>query len=409
MHLRLKETFGEVQVQLLRFCLRSITFLLRMSEMGGCTVQQLLRRKHGMLVHHGVHEGLYCAELQKEGAIIARYPDDCLATNSLLLTKRVWELLYKGKMKYSYSQAYTYLHGKDVNQALSNWDVVEFERSLLPRLASEASLEKHVALYNEVKLRCTPSETYQLYDVLVRFYTYARLHNISVSREGIDGLEPVSHIAGLTDQHADCVDVTSAGVMLEALKLIHKESVLVELEGKTYLVRETELSPYLSAKGAKHQLPSDQELTELFACERVPVFNGNVCVVGVVEADYRDKMIDLVGRILGQSGNPSTPEEIELYNYAKKVVVDKKVGKNSLVGLGQVAGEGMLGQCLDRVFQEVKKKVRGTLDDTECFKLAASKLSAMNSAKMLHNKQGGLHLIERIGDGSGPPAMASSV
>lgn len=79
------------------------------------------------------------------------------------------------------------------------------------------------------------ADTYQLYDVLVRFYMYARRHNINVERSGVEGLACVTDVQGLADQSAECIDVTTSP-FLAALKIVHPTAEVVEVGESVYLV-----------------------------------------------------------------------------------------------------------------------------------------------------------------------------
>lgn len=377
-----------------------------MSDLGGVTVQQLLRKRYGLIVRHIVSDGKYYTEVLKEGVIIYRSSDDCLATASFLLTQKLWRFIYKGTVRYAYSQCYTYLQGKCIETALENFNEVEFERGLLPVLQHQDSLKEQIALYERVKTRREDGDVYMLYDVLVRLFVYAREHNIVVERAGIDGLDVVSHLEGLTNKDAECVDVTEAGAYLAALEHIHAGATMTTVGERVYLVKNIGVSAFASVNGEPHSPPTAAQLEDIVSQqEPKAVCEARYGPVGVVDVSVRERYTELVARILGQNGNPTCSEEDEVYNYHRTLVLDKRVGKNALVGLGNVAGEGELGSCLERVFQEVRKRVRGNLSSEESYILAASKLSGMNSAKIIIRRGNALHLENRVLSENRGPAL----
>lgn len=154
-------------------------------------------------------------------------------------------------------------------------------------------------------------------------------------------------------------------------------------------------------KGKHHCGPTDAELDALSLDGPVvalaPVGGGSG---GVVDGELKKRMLNIVGRILGQNGNPATAEEREVLEYHRKMVDvgvgGTRVAKSSLVGLGSKAGEGTLEECLNRVYVEVRQRMRNAVSDDDCYKLAASKLSGMNSAKIMIQREGRLHLVERV-------------
>lgn len=372
-----------------------------------------MRKRHGIIVRHICADGFF-SEILKDDVIIARYPDDCLASNSLYITSKLWKQIYRGQISYDMAPAYVYLPGKDIKSAVETWDQAGFERVLLPILRKQGNLGNQISIYEENKNLKDDAEIYVIYDVLVRFYLYCREHNIVVEREGIEGLRINTAVEALTDLASECIDCTESPQFVDALKHIHPTAVELEYEGKKYLVKERAISTFEHVKGEAHKSPQVHDIDSLINSERT----GSLASLGgtgkgVVDGALRHQMIELVGRILGQSGNPVTETERQITDFHRKVIAERRIGKTALVGLGIVAGEGELGLCLDRVYAEVRKKTRGTVSDNDCLKIAASKLSNMNSAKMLYSKEGRLHLAERIvsEEGCGGRALgpASSV
>lgn len=365
--------------------------------MGGCSVQQIMRRRFGILVRHVLIRGKYFAEVIRNGdTVVIRCPDDCLATASYLMTQKLWTILYNGTLRYPYAPCYAYLPGKDIISALGNWDREGFERDLLPQYKNDQCLEHVLEVYEANKFMANEDQTFTLYDVLVRLLLYARNHNIQVERNGVEGLPIVDHFEGLTNQGAVCIDITDAGPLLPALVHIHKEAVRTEMGDKVYLLKSVPINAYVCVGGDMHQFPTENALRDTISAEHPVSIGGEFVVGGTVDETVRAKSVEIVATILGQSGNPTTVEEQELFNYHRAVVASRTVGKNALVGLGNVAGEGTLEQCLDRVFKEVHKRLKGNLNDNDCYRLAASKLSGMNSAKMIQQRSGVLHLVNRV-------------
>lgn len=370
-----------------------------MSEMGGVTVQQIMRRKFDVIIRHTAHCGGYSADVVKGGIIISRHPDDCLASASYLLTKKVWEVLRVGNVRYAYSQCYTYLQGKDINNAVGQWNRQQFESDLLPKLMREGNLSHQIAEYDRVKGMQDECQVYELYDVLVRLYMYAREHNIVIQREGIEGYQVIQHAEGFVNISAECIDVTEAADALVYLKMVHPSAVEKEVGGRKYLLKEKPVSTYRSARGEAHNFLSEAALKDLMCTEMPRAVVSVVPHRAEVDSVVRNSCIDMVGRILGQDGKPMCEEERELLGFASHVVSQRKMGKHALVGLGNVAGEGELKLCLDKVFYEVIKKNTMGMSPDECYKLAASKLSGMNSAKILVREDGVLQIRNRVSSG----------
>lgn len=367
-----------------------------MAGMGGVSIQQVLRKRHDVIVRHTQSDGFW-TEIIRSGVVVGRFSDDCLATNSLFLTERIWRMLYRGSIVYAVAPAYTYLPGKSLVGALGNWDREGFESVLLPVLRQQQELAGVIAVYDENREQGDDGQRYLLYDALVRLYMYARGTNLVVPRVGIDGYVPVDFITGIREDNVSCVDVTGLSAdSISALRIRHSGLQEKAVGTKVYLVRDCARNTYEHVQGRPHLDVQQETLAGLVRGEvrtevpRLPVG------LGVIDGHIRNAMIGIVGNILGQSGNPVSDEEREVLHYHKRVTETGKIGKNALVGLGGVCGEGELGVCLDRVYAEVRKRVRGAIGDNECLKLAASKLAGMNSAKILQERDGEIVLVERV-------------
>lgn len=400
---RIRKEYGEEQLQYLRVCLSSITILARMSELGGITAQQVMRKRFGVVIaHKALGEG-YCVEIVKNGNVVCRLDDDCLASNSLLVTRSVWHSLYTGPLRYAYSQAYSYLPGCSVSAAIEMWNRDEFEREVLPRLNREEGLSRQLQVYNENRSHLDEAQSFLLYDALLRIYCYCREHNIEVQREGLDGYNIVDSEEGLKNRDAECIDVTGDPLgYLGALKVIHPSAQLVSQGDKQYLVKHKPVNLYSPVRGQAHEVVPPRVMDIIKSNAEFEPLPELVVGSGVVDEALKSSLTAAVLGILGRSGNPATPLECEVYEFHKRMTSEGRIGKNSLVGLGSVAGEGPIDDCLHRVYLEVRSRARGVFSDDDCFKMACSKVSNMNSAKTIMAAANGSFLLRDRSCGRAP-------
>lgn len=390
---KIKHNYGSQQLELLRICLQSVTVLARLSRMAGVTAQQIMRRKYKILVRHVQSGGKYQTEVHYDGKVVSELPDDCLATNTYYQTAKIYRSLPGVLLEYPLQPAYASLPGKNVLASLAAWNRDQFETDLLPVLEKVTSLNRQVQVYKRVRDGGDEATQYELYDVLVRLYVYAREHNIAVVRNGIEGLKPITAVEGLTASSPDCIILEDC--FAAALRVIHKDHVEVDHEGVKYLVSSAPISPMRSVCGDVHQdLHEEQIKTLLTAGDTMEAVKITV-QRGGVDCDTKEGWTGLAARILGQGGVPVTPEEKDLVAYRDVVVAQGLVGKNAMVGLGKIIGEGPLSERLDVGFQEVCKRARH-LDAECCYKLAASRLAGMNSAKTVAQERGVLVIRDRL-------------
>lgn len=365
--------------------------------MSGITAQSVMRRKFGIVVCHVKTSAGYQSQVLHRGNLVFESPDDCLATGSVVLTNKIWHLLMpKCLVTYEMQPAYAYLQGKNVMAAMKDFDQDEFERDLLPRMRKEETLKGALAVYDANRGQVDESETYLLYDALVRLICYARQHNIKVVREGIEGMKITDAVSALTDHGAVCIDVTDSAFRA-ALDVIHAGASETTIGGKTYLVKDVPINTYSCVKGDLHlDLPPELADKLVSGCE-IRAISTPAPLLGHLDDEEKQTFVSLVGTILGQGGVGVTPEEKALIGYGKSVCgTGKLLGKNSLPGLGNVVAEGPLAERLDVLYQELSKKVRGLLSAQDTYRLAASKLACMNSAKVVVLTGGTVYVKDRI-------------
>lgn len=378
---------------MLNICLRSVTVLVRLSKMAGVTAQQIMRRKYKINIRHVQSGSTYTTEVLYGGNIVAVLPDDCLASNTHYQTVAIYRSLPKVLFEYPVQPAYASLPGKNVLAALASWDRERFEEDLLPLLNTRPELVKHVEVYMEVRDGGEEAVAYELYDVLVRLYVYCREHNIQLQRRGVQGLKITPAIDALKGDGFDCIELCDN--LDAALRIIHKDHVEVEHEGKKYLIDPKPVSAMRSAGGDHHLDMSEEQIQQLLtAGDTMQAVKVSV-QRGGVDVDTKSTYTGLVARVLGQGGVPSTPEEKDLVRYRDLVVTQGLVGKNAMVGLGKIFGQGPLGERLDAGFMEVCRRARG-MSAEDCYKLAASRLAGMNSAKVVIQQKGQLVLCDRL-------------
>lgn len=364
--------------------------------MSGITAQSVMRRKHGLIVTHVRTESGYAAQLIHEGSLIFESPDDCLASASVLLTNKVWSLLPSQLLAYDMQPAYCYLQGKNVPAAMKDFERPEFERNLLPQFKEVEALKNHVQVYEANCGEESEIQTYLLYDVLVRLLCYAREHRMTVARDGIAGMEVVDAIAGLKDSTATCIDVTDSP-FLDALKVIHVDANETVIDGRVYLIKAVPINTYGCVRGAEHRDLPDAIIARVLSGEKIQAITTGSPALGVIAEEDKLAMTNLVGQILGRGGVTVTSEEKELVAFSKGVCgIGKTIGKNALMGLGNIVGEGPLAERLQKLYEELNVKVRGLLSPADTFKLAASRLASMSSAKVLTTENGTVCLRDRV-------------
>lgn len=230
-----------------------------MSTWGGITAQQYVRKVHGIDVRHTITAEGYHAEVVKDSQVVMRYPDDCLASNTIIVFQKIYRMLRPGKIEHYMSPASICL-GDRIKGVIDDFDFPKFEAVLLPELRKQQSLDNAIAEYTRLKDCKNVGEQYELFHYLCSLIQYARNHNLTVSREGISGYVVTGSEQALHGG-AECVLLDRA-LLTPALKILYKDHKEVTIgtgaDVKIYLVQEKPINVFECARGEPVVLDESQ-------------------------------------------------------------------------------------------------------------------------------------------------------
>lgn len=395
----IKSVFGEQQLNILRICLKSITFLARNSNMSGISAQQYIRQREGVVVvRQEVGEKIE-VQVTKNGEVLKTFPGDALGTASLFIFSAIWHMYARHERllyDYVFAPAYSFVSGFNIDKVLQGFERVAFEEQVLPELEkANDPYPTYAGKYREAITIPGRAGDYAVYDVLVRMFSYIRSHNFNLDYINWSRLHPVpvrQALGNLTAYNSFLLSGKD-DVYLGLLKEVFPAGGEFDYGGNHIYVAD-KTCDVLSIIGG---VGFDVELNNLkfdgISSKDAPKLQsaprGIVrAVKTVIDQELMGELAALVEVMLEKSETAWDESEKALRDYPRdnNLIGPKGVGKNALKGLTMLVLGLPIPQAIQRVAEHLRAKTAISVEAAA--KIAASRIAQMRSAIVLDHTSG---------------------
>lgn len=356
--------------------------------MAGITASQYLRRKAGIVVSlEQTDDANYCVVSQHK-QILSKNRDDPYASLCYSTLKAIFLLavnLFHPLRNYQLPPSSMFF-GRFNVEVVHQFDRKWYETQVVPELQGKSNANRILRDYTKLNWNSdSVADKYEIYDWIVTLMVLLRemkLHN-AVKEPDTTPLPieiALQNLAG-----ARFISAAGAENFMAAIKAVHPNAKDVN--------------------GVIHCDPREVEgFSEEICAPVLPTFDWNAVAdvggldqqVAACDAPELEKRVAL---LLQKPVQTYTSEEKEFITHGgvPDILVPNKggIGLSKLKGLGNVAGEGTVGECVERLTEHLLKSLSSSFSAEQVRNLAAGRIARMQSDRRVVSRDGKLYLEKR--------------
>lgn len=356
LYLRIREDFGQEQLNLARTVVRNVVCLSIITRMSGISGAQYLKRKTGVVVYQKTVESKPICVVERAGKVLSQQEDDvwgsvCFIVLSTLL--RACYNLFGSLRKYPMPPTHKFLSKFDVRELVAAFDFDRFRTETLPKLHGKTNFNAIVEDWNIIEDRKMwegdMADLYEVYDWIVRLQVQLR------GMKGSGGYRIPDNIPTDIEQLPNIKNTRYVQILSDALipayrALFPKGQVIDDGSRKVFIAdpHGCMVNEFGYQQPVVPEIDPNVKVEESGYVEREPVETASLDMVQKVVSLLgrpRQKMTTTDSEYLDHGGHP------ELLDAGKG-----GFGKAALRGMRNVAGEGEVSTCIQRLANHLSNK-----------------------------------------------------